>query len=300
MDYKDSSFDEYQLLSLFIFVDDACALMRCWAEQHWLSTGTKQARPRRVPQISESEIIAILIFYQYSGYKCFQYYYKSLVLNDLLPYFPTAPSYNRFVELIERVSLPMSLLAQITCLQAEQTGIYYLDAKALPVCHLLRQKQHKVFEGLAQKGKGSMGWFFGFKLHLVINHKGQIVNFALTTGSVADNDKDLLVKLLSDLKGKLFGDKGYLTTLWNDFYERGLKIITKVKKNMKNKLMALQERLLLKKRPVIEAIFDILTSVFDLQHTRHRKPQNAQVHILASLIAYQCCPQKPAIDITKI
>jgi Transposase DDE domain len=300
MSCKDNKFDEYQLLSLFVFVDDACLFMRSWVEQHWLSTGKIITTPHRVPKISESEIITILIFYQYSGYKCFQYYYKSLVLNDLLPYFPSAPSYNRFIELIERVSLPMSILAQITCLQAEKTGIYYIDAKTLPVCHLLRQKQHKVFEGLAKKGKGSMGWFFGFKLHLVINHKGQMVNFVLTTGEVADNDKDLLINLLSELKGKLFGDKGYLTTLWNNFYEEGLKIVTKVKKNMKNKLVMLQERLLLKKRPVIEAIFDILTSVFDLQHTRHRKPQNAQVHILASLIAYQCYPKKPSIDIANI
>ena len=250
MSCKDKKFDEYQLLSLFIFVDDACALMRCWAEQHWVSIGTRPTPPSRVPCISESEIITILIFYQYFGYKFFQYYYKLLVLNDLRSYFPTAPSYNRFVELIERVSLPMSLLAQITCLQAKRTGIYYIDAKTLP--DLLRQKQHKVFEGLAQKGKGSMGWFFGFKLHLVINHKGQTVNFALTTGAVAD--KELLIKLFRELKGKLFGDKGYLTTLWNNFYEQGLKIITKVKKNRINKLMMFQERLLLKKRPRLNAL----------------------------------------------
>jgi hypothetical protein len=194
----------------------------------------------------------------------------------------------------------MMILAQLTCQQAEKTGVYYVDSKILPVCHPLRAKQHKVFAGLATKSKSSMGWFFGFKLHIVINHQGQIINFALTTGNVADNNKDLLIKLLEHLKGKLFGDKGYLTTLWNDFHTAGLKIITKVKKNMKNKLLELQERLLLKKRPVIEAVFDILTSVFDLQHTRHRKPQNACVHILASLVAYQFYTQKPNVDINNI
>ncbi|MBK6609486.1 MAG: transposase [Sphingobacteriales bacterium] len=126
---------------------------------------------------------------------------------------------------------------------------------------MLRAKQHKVFAQTASKGKSSMGWFFGFKLHLIVNHKGQIVDFALTTGQVADNSKDLLNKLLEKISGTLFGDKGYLTTLWNNFFEKGLKIITKVKKNMKNRLMSLEERLLLKKRPMIEAINDILTSV---------------------------------------
>ncbi|MBK6609487.1 MAG: hypothetical protein IPG29_00815 [Sphingobacteriales bacterium] len=86
-----------------------------------------------MPKISESEILTILIFYHYSGYKCFEYYYKALVLNDLKTYFPTAPSYNYFIELIERVALPMSILAKLTCQQAEKTGIYYIDAKALPV-----------------------------------------------------------------------------------------------------------------------------------------------------------------------
>ncbi|MBK6611859.1 MAG: transposase [Sphingobacteriales bacterium] len=113
---------------------------------------------------------------------------------------------------------------------------------------MLRAKQHKVFAQTASKGKSSMGWFFGFKLHLIVNHKGQIVDFALTTGQVADNSKDLLNKLLEKISGTLFGDKGYLTTLWNNFFEKGLKIITKVKKNMKNRLMSLEERLLLKKK----------------------------------------------------
>ncbi|MBK6891366.1 MAG: IS982 family transposase [Sphingobacteriales bacterium] len=261
MKSKDTKFDVSMLFELFFFVDNACLLMQQWVAQHWLSEGKTMPRPRSVPKISESEILTILIFYHYSGYKCFEYYYKALVLNDLKTYFPTAPSYNYFIELIERVALPMAILAKLTCQQAEKTGIYYIDAKALPVCDMLRAKQHKVFAQTASKGKSSMGWFFGFKLHLIVNHKGQIVDFALTTGQVADNSKDLLNKLLEKISGTLFGDKGYLTTLWNNFFEKGLKIITKVKKNMKNRLMSLEERLLLKKRPMIEAINDILTSV---------------------------------------
>jgi len=298
MKYKDTKFDEIQLIQLFIFVDDACQLMQVWAAQHWLDA--HRTKPTRRPKISESEMITLLIFYHYSGYKCFEYYYKSLVLNDLRPYFPNAPSYTYFIELLERVSMPMLILAQLTCQQAEQTALYYVDSKTLPVCHPLRQKQHKVFSPWATKGKSSTGWFFGLKLHLVINHKGQIVQFALTTGNVADNDKTLLTKLLDTLKGKVFGDKGYLTSLSHTFQQAGLHIITKLKKNMKNKLMTLQDKLLLKKRPVIEAVFDILTSVFDLHHTRHRKPSNALVHLMAGLVAYQFYPDKPAVNIDRL
>jgi hypothetical protein len=208
MKFKDTKFDESMLFQLFFFVDDACLLMQEWVAHHWLSEGKPSPKPRRVPKIAESEMITILIFYHYSGYKCFEYYYKSLVLKDLKTYFPRAPSYNYFIELIERVALPMLILAKLTCQQAEKTGLYYLDAKTLPVCDLLRAKQHKVFAQTATKGKSSTGWFFGFKLHLLVNHQGQIVDFALTTGQVADNSKDFLIRLLDKLKGTLFGDKG--------------------------------------------------------------------------------------------
>ncbi|MBK7526466.1 MAG: transposase [Sphingobacteriales bacterium] len=110
--------------------------------------------------------------------------------------------------------------SQINLPASRKTGIYYIDAKALPVCDMLRAKQHKVFAQTASKGKSSMGWFFGFKLHLIVNHKGQIVDFALTTGQVADNSKDLLNKLLEKISGTLFGDIGYLTTLWNNFLKK--------------------------------------------------------------------------------
>ncbi|GAB4338570.1 MAG: hypothetical protein OHK0038_17320 [Flammeovirgaceae bacterium] len=136
-----------------------------------------------------------------------------------------------------------------------------------------------------------------FKLHLIINNLGEIIDFTFTAANVADNDKNLLTRMLGDLKGKLFGDKGYLTKLWEQFYENGLQIMTKIRKNMKNRLMPYFDRLWLMKRPVIESVNDILTTVFDLQHSRHRKAINAFVHMIATVIAYQFYPDKPAVKI---
>ena len=146
-----------------------------------------------------------------------------------------------------------------------------------------------------------MGWFFGFKLHLVVNHLGEIVNFQITKGHIADNDPTVLRKLLSGLTGKCFGDKGYLTKLSKEFAEAGLFLITKLRRNMKS--LALSEQLdnkLLKKRGMIESVIDRLKNGCEIEHTRHRSPYNALANIFSGLIAYSFCDQKPEIKLEYI
>ncbi|MEM9681617.1 MAG: IS982 family transposase [Bacteroidota bacterium] len=155
--------------------------------------------------------------------------------------------------------------------KSKQTGVYFIDSKKLPVCDNRRIKSNKVFKRTAGRGKSSTGWFYGFKVHLVINNEGEIMNFKLTSGNVADNNHGILRALLSDLKGECYGDKGYLSTLFEEFYQQGLHVITKAKKNMKGKMIAIEKRLKLRKRAVIESVNDILNTVFDIEHTRHRR-----------------------------
>lgn len=139
----------------------------------------------RVPALSDSEICTIWVCYHYSGYKCFEYYYKNKVLKELGEYFPRVPTYETFLQYIPKGALYLWLL--YTCARSDRTGLYYIDSKRLQVCHLKRQHSNKVFKDLARKGKSSMGWFLGFKLHLVVNQVVQVVTFDLTTGNVADN-----------------------------------------------------------------------------------------------------------------
>jgi hypothetical protein len=295
--HKDSKFDEYKLIEIFINVDDACIAMGKYVQSHFLESGVSKKRPTRITGVKESELITILIFYHYSGYKCFEYYYKKLVLEDLRTYFPKMPTYHRFLELIERVSLPMFLYAKMLCQSSARTGIYYIDSKKLSVCHPRRIQQHKVFKDIAQRGKSSVGWFYGFKFHLLINQKGEPIDFHISPANVADNNHNLLENMLKDVKGLCFGDKGYLSKLWTKFYQNGLKLVTKIKKNSKNVLTKLEERYLLAKRAVIESVNDIFTSVFDMEHSRHRKPINAFTHIIAAFCAYCFYPNKPSISI---
>lgn len=294
---KSSKFSEEMLIHIFIEVDDACNLMQEYVQSHWIGTEAAHSKPTRQPRLSPSETMTILIFYHYSGFKCFEYYYRRLVLQDLHSYFPEALSYNRFLELIPRVLLPLQIFAKMSCAKSEQTGIYYIDSKKLPVCHNKRIPNHKVFKDIAGRGKSSMGWFYGFKIHLIINQKGEPMNFQITAGNISDNNQDLLRQLLKKVKGTCFGDKGYLTKVWEELYEKGLKLVTKLRKKMKNKLIVLQERYLLAKRAVIESVNDIFTSVFDMEHSRHRKPENALAHILSAFCAYCFYPDKPSINI---
>ena len=209
--------------------------------------------------------------------------------------FPKLISYERFVARMPRLLPGLFVLLKWLCAQSQRTGFYIVDSKSLAVCDNHRIPSNKVFADLAARGKSSMGWFYGFKAHLVINQYGQLVNFVLTPGNVADNNGGLLTELLVDLKGPCFGDRGYLTKLFATFYEQGLQIVTKLRGRMKNVLIPLADKLNLRRRGLIESVNDLLTSVFDTEHSRHRSAVNAQVNVLGGLLAYCFYDRKPSI-----
>ena len=296
MSENTTNIDINKLIEIFLNCDDFCKSL----DSYLIGTHQLPALKTRVPRLSPSEIMTVLTYYQLSGYKCFQYYYERLVTVSMPTFFPNLVSYNRFTELILKILPHMYLFAQFRTLNAGRSGVYIIDSKKLPVCHNLRISSNKVFKDFAARGKSSTGWFYGLKIHLVINHLGDIVNFQLTAGNVADNNINVLGKLLDGLKGICLGDKGYLTKFFELFYEKGIKIVTKLRNNMKNKFMPLQDRLLLKKRNIIESVNDILMTVCDIEHTRHRSPYNATAHIFASLVAYSYLDNKPALILDKI
>jgi hypothetical protein len=279
----------FKLIEIFIACDDFCKALTQWqAQQGCLPTC-------RTGELSDSEMLAITIFYHYSGAKCFDYYYHNCVEMQLKSYFPTLISYERFVARLPRLLPGLFVLLKWLSAQSQRTGFYIIDSKALVVCDNHRIHSNKVFAGVAARGKSSMGWFYGLKVHLVINQYGQLINFMLTAGNVADNNARVLTELLANLQGQCFADRGYLSKLFADFYQRGLQIVTKLRRGMKSALMPLADKLKLRKRGLIESVNDLLTSVFDIEHTRHRSPLNGQVNVLAGLIAYCFYDHKPAI-----
>ncbi len=286
-----------KLIEIFVTVDDFCLHL-----EEWLATHPQPDfhPPRFEGIMSVSEILSIIIFYHYSGYKCFQYYYQDMVEQELRTYFPKQVSYKRFLQLISKSVPHLYVFTKWQCMQAQSTQIYFIDSKKLPVCHNRRIHNHKVFKGLAERGRSSTGWFYGFKIHLVINNLGQAVNFMITPANVSDANPEVLRHILLKLQGNCYGDKGYLSKIFAELYQQGLKLVTKIRKNMKNKLMPLQEKYQLFKRAVIESVFDILMTVFDLDHTRHRSPQNAMAHQIGAMAAYSFMDQKPAVLMPKL
>jgi hypothetical protein len=153
-----------------------------------------------------------------------------------------------------------------------------------------------VFKAYAERGKSSTGWFYGFKLHLVINDLGEICSFCLTAGNVDDRNLDVIDRLCRELSGKLFGDRGYISqALFEHLYQQGVQLITRLRKNMKNKLMDMRDKILLGKRTVIESVNDFLKNICQVEHSRHRSVHNFLLNLLAALSAYSFLPHKPSI-----
>ena len=281
---------EKKLLEIFIGCDDFCQHFESWA---------KENRPGVLQPIRgglcSGEIMTILIAYHLSGYKNFEYFYREWVLELHQNDFPGAMSYKRFLCYIRRVFDYMFVYLMWLLKNTFRSGTYFMDSTKIPAYHYLRRYSHKVFDGIAQIGKTSTGWFYGLKIHLIINHLGDLVKVEITAGNVADNDHTLLQKMLAGLTGTVFADKGYLTKLFQYFHEKGLTLITKVRKNMKNQLMPLPQRKVLAQRGIIESVFDLLKTVCNVDHTRHRSPINALTHMFAGLIAYQFMDDKPAL-----
>lgn len=289
-------YNENKLIEIFVSCDDFCQIFQDCLAKKSLPIQPNQAM---ITTLSDSEIMTIIVFYHYSGYKCFQYYYQDLVRNVLVKDFPKIPSYNRFIELIPYQTLRLQMFLKYLSVFSNRTGNYFIDSKKMPVCDNRRIHSNKVFLGFAGRGKSSTGWFYGLKTHLIINELGQIINFALTPANISDNDDRLMDYMLDGLKGQCFGDKGYLTKLFEQYYQQGLILITKVRKNMKNKLIKIKDKINLKKRALIESVNDILMTVFDIDHTRHRSPINAVAHTFGGLIAYCFYDTKPATFIIK-
>lgn len=281
------------LTKIFCEIDDFCKVF----EKSWrLSLITCGEKIRyRSSKLCLSEIMTIIVYFHFSHYRTFKHYYLNFVKVNLKDDFPNLVSYSRFMELYPGALVPLVVFLNRYKL-SNCTGISFIDSTRLKVCDNRRIHSHTVFSNIAQRGKSSMGWFFGFKLHLVVNEYGEIISYALTPGNVDDRNEKAMKKLTKNISGKLFGDRGYLSKkLYETLHEKGIELITKIRKNMQNKLMKMTDKILLRKRAIIETINDILKNICQIEHTRHRSPVNFVVNLIAGLIGYTFLPKKPSL-----
>jgi hypothetical protein len=289
----DNSLARLNLTEIFCDIDDFYQVLeRVGGAAPQLPCGGEEKQYRS--KLSLSEVTTIVIAFHGSGYRTFKEFYTLQVLPGWEKAFPELVSYNRFIEL-----MPWSLMGLMCFLNTcagEMTGISFVDSTSLEVCHPKRVHSHKVFKDLAGWGKSSVGWYFGFKLHLMINDRGQILAFAITEGNV--DDRKPIPEMAKGLFGKLFGDRGYVSqALFEQLYAQGLELIARRKKNMKNSLIKLMDKILLRKRAIIESVNDQLKNICQIEHSRHRSRFNFLVNLLAGLVAYSYHPTKPSLDL---
>ena len=278
--------------ALFTCLDDFCKIYAEWEAHHLIP---RQGQRRRAGKLSLSEMLFIMVFFHVSGFRNFKLFYLYGVGQHYRALFRDLPSYGRFVTLQPRLFMPLCLI--LHHLSGEETGIYIADSTHLQVCHNRRINRNRVFDGLAARGKSTMGWFYGFKLHIVINHKGEIMAVRITAGNT--DDRAVLDAMTRGLEGKIFADKGYISKdLFARLWKRGLHLITGIRKNMRNYLMPMIDKLMLRRRYVVETVFDCLKSQMGICHTRHRSPTNAIIHILSCIAAYQISANKPKMKLT--
>ena len=284
-----------KVAEIFVIADDFCKLFEEEFKKHSLPSTADCKKRNRKAGLSESEIITILIAFHGGSFRNFKHFYVHYVSLHMKDCFPDLVSYNRFIELSHRVAVPFMLFLHYKC-KGECTGISFIDSTILRVCHNKRIKRNKVFKGFAKVGKSTVGWFFGFKLHLIINDKGEILSFYLSQGNVSDNNAKIITKMTKEIFGKVFGDKGYINKALADLlFDDGIQLITAVRRNMKQKALSNEEKLLLRKRSVIETVNDELKNICQVEHTRHRSLAGFILNIMGAIAAYSFFPKKPSI-----
>jgi hypothetical protein len=289
-----------EITEIFYLCDDFSKEFDKSFKKHILQSDNGKKTRNKPGKLSHSEVMTILISFHLGGYRNLKHYYLFYVSQHLNKEFPKLVSYNRFVELQQQVAFPLVLFLKL-CRMGECTGISFVDSTTLKACHIKREKQNKVFSGIATKGKSTIGWFFGFKLHIIINDKGEILSFVITQGNVDDREPLNSDSFIKSVFGKLYADRGYISqTLRDILFVDGIHLVTKLRNNMKGGEIPLQDKINLRKRAVIESVNDELKNICQIEHTRHRSFTNFITNLIAGLLAYSFLPKKPSINAERV
>jgi hypothetical protein len=278
---------------LFCTLDDFCKVFEPFYRQALKITGIT-TRTRR-SELSLSEIMLIAVWFHQAhvtNFKHFIGFIRFYHRKEL----PTLPSYERVSALVNQHAPALAALFEATCMQADSDNIFMIDSTSLPVCHNKRICQHRTFKHYAARAKTSMGWFYGFKLHLVINRACEIVSARLTSGNISDVSMMKALLLRRNLQGKVYGDKGYISSeRQEDLRQHGCTVITRVRSNMPEPELSEEDEHYLSQRNSIEVVNGQHKCGLGLQHTRHRSLKGLLAHVYGVMVAYQLCKNKSRI-----
>lgn len=289
-----------EVTEIFYLCDDFTKEFEKSYENRVLQQENGKKTRNKPNRLSHSEVMTILISFHLGGFRNLKHYYLFYVSKHMTGEFPKLVSYNRFVELQQQAAFPLVLFLKL-CRMGDCTGISFVDSTTVKVCHIKKEKQNKVFVGTAAKGKNTIGWFFGFKLHIIINDKGEIINFVITQGNVDDREPLNSESFIKSVFGKLYADRGYISQKFKDIlFVDGIHFVYKLRNNMKGGEIPLQDKINLRKRAVIESVNDELKNICQIEHTRHRSFTNFITNMIAGLLAYSFLPKKPSINAERV
>lgn len=281
------------LTETFCLIDDFCQAFEPEWEKRLLADGHKKRH--RAASLCLSELMTLAVLFHQLRFRQFKSFYLLYAQRHLRAEFPGLPSYQRCLELLPRCIVPLSAL--FDTVKGECTGISILDSSPIAVCDNLRIARHRVFAGSAARGKSSTGWFFGFKLHIAINHRGELLSMKVTPGNI--DDRKPVAHLCRNLFGRVYADKGYVAQwLVERLRQQQVVFITKMRKNMKPIQHAPFDQAILRRRSLIETVFDELKNLCQVEHTRHRSYSGFLVNLMAGVIAYCLAPNKPHLPLT--
>src|SRR5512144_310380 len=283
------------LPELFCLLDDFCRRFEpAWQRRH-LTSGARQRRRSNV--LSLSELMTVVVLFHQLRFRQFTRFSQDYVCCYRRPAFPPLPSYPRWIDLLPRCATPLAVLFEAR--KGACDGISMVDATPLAVCDNRRISRHRVFRDIAARGQPSMGWFYGFTLHPIIKARGELIRLKLTAGKV--DDRTPLPPLCRGLFGYLVADKGYIAQwLTQTLAERNIHLITTRRKNMKPAPRTEFEKALLRRRCLIETVFDELKNLCQIEHTRHRSVGNFLVNLMPGIVAYCLADNKPTLQLMRV
>ena len=286
------------IITLFCEIDDFFLEYETWKSTHCLPEATPIETRGRRRHLHPSEVMTLVIAFHQSNYRTFKHFYLRHVCVYWCAEFPNLVSYSRFVQLKQEVLALLNVYLSTNL--GACSGISFVDSTRLCVCDTQRISSHKVFAGQAERSKTSMGWFYGFKLHLIINHSGDLLDVALTPGNTDDRKPLWGMNPDGRLHGSLYADRGYISKdLREKLHKQDVNLVYKVRKNMDPLDLSVCDAVLLKKRVLIESVIRELKTQTQLEHSRHRSVENFQVNVFSALIAYQLLETKPSLNLSE-
>lgn len=198
--------------------------------------------------------MTILILFYSSSIRDLKHFYL-FVRTHMKKDFPHTVSYNRFVELERKACVPLAVFLKMRAL-GKCTGISFIDSTPTQSCHIKRERQHKTFKGIAE-GKGKVPWAGSMDSNFIWSSiiRGNCSGFLLTPSNIDDGAPLKHMDFHKRIFGKLFGDRGYISQdLFEQLFIDGVHLITRLKKGMKNALMLQHDKIMFRKRALIETV----------------------------------------------